>query len=148
MSSAKKKILILPSWYPTQANPIVGSFFREQAELVQDEYDIKVLFGIRDYTGYKRYYYRKISGTNDHLKKFSENELALYPPEVVNIKYTYVSSFSEADNLELMLNAYRLQLKHFIASGWKPDLIHAHATFKAGIIASTLGKEFSIPIII
>ena len=44
----QKKILLIPSWYPTKENSIVGSFFREQAAILIEnkEIDIKVLYGI------------------------------------------------------------------------------------------------------
>ena len=38
----KKTILMLPSWYPTKENPFQGSFFREQAIIVQDKFDFIV----------------------------------------------------------------------------------------------------------
>ena len=39
----KKKILLIPVWYPTEANPFAGIFFKEQAEVMLESYDVRVL---------------------------------------------------------------------------------------------------------
>lgn len=39
----KPTILMLPSWYPTSENPFVGSFFREQALVMQENFNFVVL---------------------------------------------------------------------------------------------------------
>ena len=39
----KKTILMLPSWFPTKANPFQGSFFKEQALILNDFYNFLVL---------------------------------------------------------------------------------------------------------
>ena len=38
-----KKILMLPSWYPTKRNPVGGSFFREQAAALSSRYEFLVV---------------------------------------------------------------------------------------------------------
>ena len=43
MPSSRKSILVTTSWYPTKENPIAGSFFKEQCELLSEEYDMTVL---------------------------------------------------------------------------------------------------------
>ena len=35
-----KTILMIPSWYPTKENPFAGSFFREQAIALQENFKI------------------------------------------------------------------------------------------------------------
>ena len=37
----KKTILMIPSWYPTKDNPFAGSFFREQALVLDKEFDFQ-----------------------------------------------------------------------------------------------------------
>lgn len=39
----KKKILIIPIWYPTEGNPFAGIFFKEQAEMMLESYDVRIL---------------------------------------------------------------------------------------------------------
>jgi glycosyltransferase involved in cell wall biosynthesis len=148
VSISKKKLLIIPSWYPSQANPIVGSFFREQAELVQDEYDIKVLHGRANVKGYKRYYFGKIFPFLRGDEAFDKNNLALTPPEAVNFSYPLIHGLDEKKNLDLMISYYHQQLSRLVSQGWKPDLIHAHSTANAGIIGAFLAKGYAIPLVI
>ena len=39
----KYNVLMIPSWYPTEENPISGSFFREQALALSRKFDFFVL---------------------------------------------------------------------------------------------------------
>ncbi len=40
----KKRVVIIPSWYPTPENKQKGSYFLEQAHFLENDFDIKVLF--------------------------------------------------------------------------------------------------------
>ena len=35
----KKKICLVTNWYPTEENPVQGCFFKEQAFVVENEFD-------------------------------------------------------------------------------------------------------------
>ena len=43
MDLPQRRVLLLPSWYPTSDTPLHGTFMREQALLMSDEFDIRVL---------------------------------------------------------------------------------------------------------
>ena len=60
MNTEKKTILMIPSWYPTKENPINGSFFREQALAVKDNFDFKVLHIIYKKTLFLPHFYIKL----------------------------------------------------------------------------------------
>ena len=40
----RKKILILPSWYPSKEKPLFGIFFKEQATELNKKMDVSVLY--------------------------------------------------------------------------------------------------------
>ena len=42
--SAKKKILILPRWYPHRGDVQLGNFIRQQAHLIAQDFDISVIY--------------------------------------------------------------------------------------------------------
>jgi glycosyltransferase involved in cell wall biosynthesis len=143
------KVLIIPSWYPTTDNHLVGSFFKEQAELVQNEYDIKVLFGVKSEIGYKRFYYQQFLKTVGIKERPSEVRAKIItPPEAVSFPFLSVLEFNEKRNFNLLLNAYRKAFKQLISTGWKPDVIHAQSTVYGGIIACYLGRENEIKTVI
>lgn len=132
-NNQKKKVLIIPSWYPTSESPIVGSFFREQGHIMETEYDVKVLFG--------QVRYNEIDSV-EIIKNYPFAE-----PETIAFFYT-TSDRLEIENFDVMIHAYELILDKLISQGWKPDVIHAHSVFYGGIIAHHLGKKINIPTII
>lgn len=144
-----KKILIIPSWYPLDENRLPGLFFREQALLLKDDFDFRVLYGKqKDVSIFQFLYYLAI-------KKYSY--LCLFkPPEGIGFIYSHVripfirlftplQEFIENMNYFLMINQFERELKRM---NWKPDLIHAHTTFDGGIVAHALSEHLSIPFII
>lgn len=150
MTNHPKKVIIIPSWYPTPSNPIAGSFFREQALLMSNDFDIKILIG-KEIDSNKLFFIkyiipRLIKGNIS----FSKNENYISPPQVLSFN-CFISSriFPYSTNHNLIFNQYKKVLESLIKDmNWKPDLIHGHCTYKGGIVAVDLGKEFSIPTII
>lgn len=67
MNTEKKTILMIPSWYPTKGNPINGSFFREQALALKDNFYFKVLHINYKKTLFTPYFYLKLK-----KQKFAE----------------------------------------------------------------------------
>lgn len=129
----KKKVLVIPSWYPTEQAPIVGSFFREQSMLMEDEFDVVVLFGqIENYNG------------TDDVRIIESYPFT--PPET--IAFFFSGSGLEEENFIKTGAAYEFMLSKLIDQGWRPDIIHAHSTVYGGIIANYLGKKIGIPTVI
>ncbi|HEX8528530.1 MAG TPA: glycosyltransferase, partial [Cytophagales bacterium] len=150
MRSAALKVLIIPSWYPTRKNHLTGSFFREQAALVQGAVDVKVLYGrpkeISRVDFYRKRIANKLAGKSYAPERCDEEVIG--PPPPIGFRYDQVKGLSEAKNYNLMLSQYQALLAELVAQRWKPDLIHAHATEYGGILAWHLGKKFSIPTLI
>lgn len=139
----KKKILILPSWYAVPQAPTSGSFFKEQAELMLPEYDVKVLVASKRWISPRRFFYEK------HLKKFNR----LVSPYFVNIpptyhfEYDFIKAFSDEQNLDIEIDNYCNVVSNFFIGqlNWKPDVIHAHSSLQGGILAMYLSKRMGIP---
>lgn len=151
-----KNILIIPSWYPRPDDRINGSFFQEQAELVSDRFDVKVLLirfdarpSIRALVKnpataiplWVKFALRKRTRTtlpvdnvflNPPLREFSMRVLAL----------------TRRRRFEKSLDAYLVALDELIATGWKPDLIHAHSVDLAGLVARRIKEVHGIPYVI
>lgn len=74
MSSKKKSILAIVSWYPTKENPWAGSFFKEQLELLSSKYDITLLkIGFCNTLGIK-YCLKRITGKDILISKMDMSE--------------------------------------------------------------------------
>lgn len=83
----KKKILIIPSWYPTHSNPVLGCFFREQALIMSNDYDVKVLVS-NEINSMKRYIVRSLLHPiiKDKID-YRLNESHVNPPDVISFNY-------------------------------------------------------------
>jgi len=143
-----KKILIIPSWYPTPDDK-VGYFFQEQAQILQDKYEIRVLFVAQQNLSrrknilkfiyqkvFKRIQYIKIDCGNDYLYK--------NPP----LFYYKNPNYLKKRRYEILLKVHTNILQEFIADNWKPDIIHAQSIKDGGIIANFLSENFNIPYLI
>jgi glycosyltransferase involved in cell wall biosynthesis len=150
MSSAAIRVLIIPSWYPTTKNHLTGSFFREQAALLQPAADVKVLYGRKREITRAGFYAKRIrarlAGTRYAPERCDAEIIA--PPQPVGFWYDQVKGLPEVKNYHLMLFQYQVMLEELLAGGWRPDLIHAHATEYGGILAWHLGRLHTIPTLI
>jgi len=149
-----KKVLLIASWYPTPENEIVGSFFREQAVLFENDLDFFVVTLKPLKVGILKYFYYCLK------KKYLYFDI-LTPPKGIGIKYLQVkfprgsslfrpfAKFIEKFNIELIskysYNSLTCKLEQL---NWKPDFIHAHSVENGGVFANYVSEKFKIPYII
>lgn len=164
MEIKNNKILIIPSWYPTKDNAIVGSFFREQAALLDHNgFNIKILFGILEHPKPKQKLGRKkkiwlalkilLEGKQLTPQKIlaglkQDNNTLLQDPPAIAFTLANVHELAEAERFAVLCNAYAIEFERLLNTGWKPDIIHAQSTLNAGIFAKYLSVQFSIPFVI
>lgn len=150
----KKKILFIPSWYPTPENVMKGSFFREQALLFKDHFDFFVVIIAPLKVGVFNF-------LCCYIKKEVKYFNIQIPPDGIGIIYLQikypkflsiiepVSKFFEILNYRIMFKFSFLSLtKTLNKINWKPDLIHAQSVVEGGIFAHYLSNKFKIPYII
>ena len=151
-----KKILVIPSWYPTEKDKVNGSFFQEQARILSDNYDIKVL--------YIQFINRpKIELTpgsiirlGSHMLKFfllrhkkvllPDEEIFLLPPLLYHVFLTF--TLTKKSFYKIVSRIYLKKIKQLIDDGWSPDLIHAHSVHFAGIIGLQAKLKLNIPYVL
>lgn len=149
----KKKILIIPSWYPSSHDRINGSFFHEQAALLSSQYDIRVLsiidLGRPSFYSLLKRSLKPLSEWADYLlgnKRrvlYASND-SLNHPHL--IQYTVrLLSLSEPHRYFRLRNLYLSVASQIFDHSWKPDLIHAHSAYVAGLVASILSRKYDIP---
>lgn len=137
------RLLMIPSWYPSKVDPLAGSFFTEQALLLQQRYDVRVLFGYCPYLGRKSFYSRYRWFVKQELGKTWPNKIQDPLP---TIRFDYGHWWlGERGLIEAAIKGYRKMLSQVIDKGWKPDILHAQCTELAGIITARLAEEFHIP---
>ncbi len=136
----QKKILLIPSWYPTKNNSIVGSFFREQASTLMEnkELDIKVLYGLIKEVSFFEfilYFFTKF------IKKKLEvsQDFLLQTPDAYHFEVKISKLLSEKQKYAILVRAYAYAYKSLSQkNNWIPDLIHAQSSIDAAIFARDL----------
>ncbi len=152
----KKKVLVIPSWYPNKIDKINGSFFQEQALLMSEEFDVKVLFidffrpplfefwhggflaTFRAFAELFVYKSKRIKLPEDKI--FQNPPLIYY--SVPLLRFTVKGILSR--KLDVYLDAFQ-QVQN---TGWVPDIIHAHSVNLAGLVAHRIKEKYNIPYVI
>ena len=134
----KRKILILPSWYPSDDSPVAGIFIQEQALVLSREYDVAILAPrlvgfrqtLRGHLGLKSQMERRLG-----LIVCRERALAPVPraPALAYVSYA---------------QAARRGFEKLLATWGKPEIIHAHVVLPGGWAAVRLGNQYSIPVVL
>lgn len=134
----KLKILFLPSWYPTLENPFIGHFFKEQAEALSEDFDVKILFVSFKLTAKKKIFSYLVRNSVSEIQIIGNltgkgYEVKL-PPWV-----------NKADKLKTILQNYEKIYCQYTNSFGTPDLIHAHGGLYAGIASTFLKEKYKVP---
>jgi glycosyltransferase involved in cell wall biosynthesis len=152
----KRRILIIPSWYPRAEDKINGSFFQEQAKLVCDHFDVKVLFFRFICRPSIRALLKTPINTADEWLKYvfqSKTRARLPDDEVFSnpplIEYRMrIIGLTPRQRHRKRLDAYLEALEELKATGWKPDLIHSHSVDLGGLVAQRIKQVYGIPYVI
>jgi glycosyltransferase involved in cell wall biosynthesis len=132
------KVLIIPSWYPTEDNPISGIFFKEQAEALNEYIDVAVL-------NLNRMTLR--NPKNIFIKKRKDLK---YRNDLLTLNKDYIDWFPKISFLKTKIYKHQLlkSYNRIIKEFGKPDIIHAHVSYPAGYGAMLLSEELEIPFIV
>ena len=146
----KKKVLIIPSWYPSKNSEVGGSFFREQATLMSADFEMAVLLDKPHHVSRNYYYHNflaKIRGID--LNKIELSAYEIQPPTAWQFEHLYYTSFTKEEQNQMLINYYIKAVEILIKEkNWKPDMLHAQSAIKGGWIAHELSKKFNIPYMI
>ncbi|HUQ65800.1 MAG TPA: glycosyltransferase [Flavitalea sp.] len=121
----RKQILWLTSWYPNKLEPLSGDFIERHAKAASLLNDITVIHVVKDNHDINSA--RKTVIINKY-KSFPS--LTSYKGYYTSPGGTFFSSFIS------LLKHFKLQkqlIKQYVREYGKPDLIHVHICFKAGI---------------
>jgi glycosyltransferase involved in cell wall biosynthesis len=155
-TNSKKKVLIIPSWYPKPGDEINGSFFQEQAKLMTEEFDVKVLFinfetrpslRVKPDTFFQTLIaLAKLLFNKERLINLPDKEVFQKPPLLLYTKKILHLSMQGLMSKEI--NAYLDVFCQLSNTGWIPDIIHAHSVSMAGLVARSISEKYKIPYVI
>lgn len=132
-----KKVLFIPSWYPSDTDPISGIFIQEQALALATKYDVAVLIpGMGAWRNILTAKDRSFAEYQEGLPVYREFALPRIPHGPEAISY---NTFDRAAH-----NGFRKLLNEW----GKPDIIHAHVVLPGGWSALRLGKRYGIPVVL
>lgn len=133
-------ILVIPSWYPTYAGDVGGSFFREQSlALAKRGYQVGVIYpqirSLKDVRGVINKPYGLIIE--------DDNSLATYRWHGVNF-FPRMPCISQKLWISKGLNAFGV----YIEDHGMPDIIHAHSLLNGGVLANAISHKYDIPYVV
>ncbi|MFC1725344.1 glycosyltransferase [candidate division KSB1 bacterium] len=122
-------ILIIPTWYPTEKNRILGIFIKNQVDVIARKHTVIVL-------------YPEPGNLMDVLKKpdllrIQDNLFIIRP------KYTLFPKLGMISYLYSVLKGFRR-----IRKSYKIDLIHSHVVMQGGFGGALLSKLYKIPFVL
>jgi glycosyltransferase involved in cell wall biosynthesis len=143
MNSIKRKVLIVPSWYPV-------SFVTDQMKLMEDEFDFKVIVGKRTEMGKRKALARFLSA---RFKRFSWNKRIL--PDILydffSTEYIYINAlpqYFEKQQMKILDKHFNQMFSEIDMAGWTPDLIHIQSISDTAVFVCNWAEKNHIPVIL
>jgi glycosyltransferase involved in cell wall biosynthesis len=123
------RVLVLATWYPSPRRPADGVFVRETARALARRHDVAVVFAEPAPAGAR-------PARSDRVED-----------GVRTVRLAFRPLPTARASLPLRLLAFRLGLEHLRATGFRPDVLHAHV-YLAGAAAVALGRRAGAPVVV
>ena len=134
-----RNILWLASWYPNILSPYDGDFIQRHAQAVARFQKVSVIYIKKDEDSVVTKSVKTFSSVNKQV-----NEIIVY----------YHSLKTGIRFLDRLLSAlkykktYRKVIRQYMTEKGRPDLVHVHVAWKAGVQAMWVKRKFHIPFIV
>lgn len=145
-------LFIIPSWYPSRAQPVRGIFTQDQAEAIAEQCpDIKVIvstWGHCDGEFSISHPWQAIRIVQWRFRQ-QKNQLTQRNGvcEIFNPALTW-SKRLPFGGVKRLIDVNRRNMQFAIKKFGEIDLIHAHVSYPAGYVASILAAEFGVPYVL
>ena len=133
-----KRILVVASWYPHEFFPAFGIFIRDQVEVLSRRYQLFVYVpqpvvwrALRSFRELPR---RSLS---------TENGVPVFRDPIL-----LPMRFAGPATMGLVYRGVRRRLDNLTAAWGRPDIIHAHVCLPGGWLASRIGQEWNVPVVL
>lgn len=137
------KVLIVPSWYPNESSPTGGIFIAQQARgLARMGVEVAVL-----YVG---------GATERHPVRVEMEDGVLTaratvyvpPPQPTFIRRKIAGVCYRMSTVVDRLATLRVAFKALEGTGFRPDVIHVHALWPAGIVGAVLAVHYRVSMVV
>lgn len=136
------KVLRIPSWYPTEEDPLMGFFFREQALALRNEgCEVGVVYPeIRPLKNFKlrlfcKNYFQVTHRIDEGIPTYRLHGWNIFP----RMEKTQMSAW---------VHSACALADRYVRERGVPDILHAHSAIWGGAAARAISKKFNIPYII
>jgi glycosyltransferase involved in cell wall biosynthesis len=134
-----KKILWLPSWYPSEIDFFTGDFIQRHARAVSIFQPLTIIYLVKDEKGVL---------TSDILEKKSvhgnlQEIIIYYKPYSIGVK-----AIDKLLSSARYVSVYRKYIRKYISEEGMPAFIHVHVPMKAGVLALWAKRKYDIPFIV
>lgn len=141
-------VFIVPSWYPSESNPIYGIFNQEQAFMLacqRPEWNI----GVSTWGQGDAHFMIPISSPSSFMNLFKKHERKATTVHT-NLRKYFVPAFGWTrkilrGNIEGIIAANEKNLSTYIQDFGLPEVISAQASYPAAIVAHRLSEKWGIP---
>jgi len=135
-----KNILVISSWFPSDTDPVNGSFVYEQAAALQRAgHKVSVL--VPNLSGSAK---QTMSGKGLEPGKITRVYKKLPVYEIVQGVYL---PFIKGYYTEQLYKKCLDLLETYINENGRPDVLHSHAAFMGGVLAARLSTDLHIPLV-
>jgi glycosyltransferase involved in cell wall biosynthesis len=131
----RKKILWLCSWYPGKTEPFNGDFIQRHARAAALYNDIHVIHVIGDSSG-------QIQQTTKEIAQFQG-----LTEHIIYIKKS-TSFWGRVKAHYQWLFLFRQAIRKYMVENKKPDGVHVHIPYKAGLPGIWFKKKYKIPFVV
>ena len=121
-----RRVLLVPSWYPSPQNEVLGTFVREQAVACSLQHETVVLYAY------------EVTSATSRSDVLHENLREIRVPYVVPRN----RHFAIVAYVMAVLRSLRRDLRR-----WRPDVIHVHVGYPAGVAALLAWARWRVPIV-
>ncbi|WP_300599651.1 glycosyltransferase [Niabella sp.] len=132
----KRHVLWLCSWYPNRVAPFDGDFVQRHARAVSLYNQVHVIKITPDPEAKK---VEDVSTTGDAYPNLTEQ--CIYYPKKQGLGGKIQSYF-------WWNSLFKKAIRAYIAQHGKPDLVHVHIPFKAGLMAQWIKRKYGIPFVV
>jgi glycosyltransferase involved in cell wall biosynthesis len=144
----RRRVLILPSWYPRPDSPVEGVFVQDQAVVLARRQDVSVLVPswptLRDVV--------RLRGLGPLSTARVDGVRLCHSHHLLRIPLKVASLLQRATRIEAYVRRWDRALhrgfERFIDRHGRPDLIHAHVVLPTGWVAVRLGRRHGIPVVL
>jgi glycosyltransferase involved in cell wall biosynthesis len=131
-------IVVIPSWYKSERHPYSGTFFEEQARaLMSGGNKVRIFYPC--FYPFSQLFKAKPQYEPD----WNDNGLITRATVIQG----YIPRSQRLNNRYMQWQSDKM-FSEYIEKDGRPDVIHAHSVYDAGIIGLSLSEKFNIPLVI